>query len=359
MIKSRIKRFNNRFYPKKIFFSPEWLVLGVNNICNLHCKMCDVGLQNNDTNFAVNLTGTQPLNMPLELTKKIIDQSSKYFRNCKIGFAFTEPLVYPHLIESLDYANNKGRYTTITTNALNLKRKVDDLVHAGLNEIFISLDGPQDIHNEIRGNKKSFQSALEGIETFMEKSNSPEISVFCCITEWNIGHLKEFADFFKNYKLKSLGFMHTNYSTNEIAQIHNLTFGHNYPATYSSTGEVNFANMDLNKLWEEISDIKSESYPFKVIFSPEIKYEKGLDLFYHHPEIKIGKSCNDIYRNIMIKSDGSVIPAHGRCYNLTIGNLYQNNLKEIWNSSVLNEFRKTLNKQGGLLPACSRCCSAF
>ena len=35
MIKEKIKSINKRYYPKKIFFAPEWIVLGVNNICNL------------------------------------------------------------------------------------------------------------------------------------------------------------------------------------------------------------------------------------------------------------------------------------------------------------------------------------
>ena len=61
----------------------------------------------------------------------------------------------------------------------------------------------------------------------------------------------------------------------------------------------------------------------------------------------------------MIKSDGSVIPAHGRCYNITLGNLYENSIKEIWNSKTLNKLRLDLKKAGGLFPACSRCCSSF
>jgi radical SAM protein with 4Fe4S-binding SPASM domain len=86
---------------------------------------------------------------------------------------------------------------------------------------------------------------------------------------------------------------------------------------------------------------------------------EDFDVFYHHPEQLIGNSCNDIYRNIMIKSDGSVIPAHGRCYNLQLGNIYEESLKEIWHSKVLSTFRKDLENAGGLMPACSRCCSAF
>jgi len=112
-------------------------------------------------------------------------------------------------------------------------------------------------------------------------------------------------------------------------------------------------------LRDEIIEINKSDYPYTISFSPEINTEDDLNTFYNQPEKLIGKICNDVYRNIMIKSDGSVIPAHGRCYNLTIGNIYDNSLKEIWNSKTVADFRKDLMNAGGLLPACSRCCSAF
>ena len=161
---AKIEALNHRIYPQKLFHAPHWLVLGVNNICNLHCKMCDVGLKINDTNFAVNLTGTKPINMPLELIQKIMDQAAMYYPNVKLGYAFTEPLIYPHLIESLAYANERNLFTSITTNALNLKHKAAGLVDSGLDELYISLDGPEEIHNHIRGHKNSYGRAIEGIK---------------------------------------------------------------------------------------------------------------------------------------------------------------------------------------------------
>jgi len=360
MFKSSIlKKANARWLPKHLFYAPDWLVLGVNNVCNLHCKMCDVGLGNNETVFAQNLTGTQPLNMPLALITKIIDETARLFPGTKLGYAFTEPLVYPHLIESLALAQQHDLYTTITTNALTLPQKAEALSDTGLNEIFISLDGPEDIHNYIRGNERSFQKAVEGIEKLLSLKKRPEISVFCVITEWNIGHLVEFVDFFKSMPLKEIGFMHTNFTPEWLANEHNEKYGSLYPATFSNTGEISIENMDLDRLWGEIEKIKSRSYPFRVSFSPELKSAEQLKEFYLNPSVLFGKRCNDAFRNIMIKSDGSVIPAHGRCYNLTLGNLHSDDLNAIWNSAVAKQFRSDLNSAGGLLPACSRCCSAF
>lgn len=355
----KAKNANIRFYPKKLFFGPEWLVLGVNNICNLHCKMCDVGVNYNQSNFFENLMGSWPINMPMELITRVIEQAARFYPRTKLGYAFTEPLIYPHLIKSLTLAQHHELYTSITTNALTLKRHAKALAVAGLQDIFISLDGPQAIHNEIRGHKSSFQRALQGIEALLMEETPPQISIFCVITEWNIGHLCDFINELKQLPLKQLGFMHTNYTPESLAASHNLVFGNEYPATASNMEEINLENMDLALLWEEMQQVKAMDVSFPITFSPELPHRAALEQFYHHPEIKIGKRCGDAFRTIMIKSDGSVIPAHGRCYNLTLGNLYEHSLKEIWNSSTAAKFRNTLIKAGGLLPACSRCCSAF
>lgn len=359
MLTKAIKAANTRYLPGKVMFSPEWLVLGVNNICNLHCKMCDVGVDFNQSNFFTNLVGSKPLNMPLELLQQVMDQAARYFPEVKLGYAFTEPLIYPDLQESLQYANGLGLYTSITTNALTLKKQAPGLVDGGLNEIFISLDGPPEIHNEIRGHKSSFRRAMEGMEVLLSHDLRPEISVFCVITEWNIGHLVEFVEIFRNIPLKQIGFMHTNYTPQELADRHNMLHGAKYPATASNMEEINLGRMNLDVLYEEMQVLKNGDYPFPISFSPEIESREQLEVFYHHPEVLFGRRCNDIFRNIMIKSDGSVIPAHGRCYNLSIGNLHENNLRELWNSKVISTFRQDLSKAGGLLPACSRCCSAF
>lgn len=353
-----LKYINRNYFSKKYYFAPNWIVLGVNNVCNLHCKMCDVGTQNLNTNFAQNLIGTSPLNMPLDLLKKVIDQTRAYYPKAKIGYAFTEPLVYPYLQESLAYCKSKKLYTSITTNGLTLKKHAEQLVKNGIGEINISLDGPLEIHNHIRGNQKSFQKAIEGIEEVFKINPKQNISVYCVITEWNIGELVNFIKYLKQFPLKNIGLMHANFTTNEIAESHNLLFKDNYFATTSNLDEVNFDNYNFELLWQEISQIK-EFEDKRIVFSPEIESFDKLKEFYFDPQVKIKKECREVYSSIMIKSDGSVIPAHGRCYNLTIGNLYQNDLNEIWNSAVMTTFRKDLNENNGMLPACTRCCSAL
>ena len=321
--------------------------------------MCDVGVSYADSNFYTNLMGTEPVNMPIDLLKNIIDQTAQFFPKTKLGFAYTEPLIYPHLMEGLVYAKRKNLFTNLTTNALNLKIKAKELTKNGLNEIGISLDGPPEIHNEIRQNKRSFERAMEGIEVLLTENSRPEISIYCVITEWNVGHLERMLGIFKDIPLKHFGFMHSNFTTEPMVAAHRAMLGEEYPATQSNISDTHIEDLDLELLWEEIQNIKAQKYNFPVSFSPEISNFPDVQTFYQNPAKPMGKLCLDSFRLMMIKSDGSVIPNHGRCYNLEVGNVYKDTLPEIWNSPIFGNFRKDLTQAGGLFPACNRCCSAF
>ena len=39
-------------------------------------------------------------------------------------------------------------------------------MQAGLGRLNVSIDGPREVHNEIRGRKKSYERAVEGISIF-------------------------------------------------------------------------------------------------------------------------------------------------------------------------------------------------
>jgi MoaA/NifB/PqqE/SkfB family radical SAM enzyme len=350
---------NATWYPQRIFQPPKWLVLGVNNTCNLHCKMCDVGVNFTQSNFFENLMGSRPLHMPFELFRTIVDQAHGYFPKVKLGFAFTEPLIYTHLDEALRYCSSKKVFSSITTNGLGLKKWAPLIHEVNVGELNISLDGPPEIHNYIRGNPHSFSMAIEGVEALQRLKSKVPVNVYCVITEWNAGALREFLNLLSPYGIRRVGLMHANFTPRHIAETHNAVFGGIYPATVSNISDTSNEAMDTGSLWDEIMAIKRTSWKFEVEFFPDVSSRADLERYYKMPASFIGRRCMDIFSNLMIKSNGDVIPAHGRCFNLTVGNLYKQDLKAIWNSHIISQFRTTVSRNGGLLPACSRCCSSF
>jgi MoaA/NifB/PqqE/SkfB family radical SAM enzyme len=338
---------------------PEWLVLGVNNLCNLHCLMCDVGLGNTGTTFYANLMGTRPVNMPLALIERIVDQAAAYWPGVKVGFAFTEPLIYPHLFDAVAMARDRGLHSAITTNGLQLDRKAAPLAAAGVDELFVSLDGPPDVHDRIRGHAGAFGRAFAGLEVLTRLAAGPRCSVFCVVSEWNADRLVAFAERFRGMPLRKLGFMHALFTPQALADAHNAAYGDRYPATAANVGQHDAAHIDFAALAGEVERLRTGDFGFPIVFSPDLRTADDLRRFHLEPATPIGRRCNDVDRTLMIKSDGSTVPAHGRCYNLDAGNVYERTLPEIWHGAALTRLRHDLEAAGGLLPACSRCCSAF
>ena len=62
---------------------------------------------------------------------------------------------------------------------------------------------------------------------------------------------------------------------------------------------------------------------------------------------------------MLIETDGSVVPAHGRCFHTIMGRVTDEPLNDTWNSPRLAGFRKVLKEHGGTLPACARCCGVI
>ena len=338
---------------------PGHVVLGVNNFCNLRCVMCDVGTGNAETNFGANLMGAQTRSMPLELFHRIADDMAAFCPDARMGFAFTEPLAWKPLGEALAYAAALGLHTTVTTNGLLLPKRAGELVAGGCRGLFVSLDGPATLHDQIRRHHGSFARAVEGIRAVAAMPNAPKISVFCTISEYNVGHLKTFLTDISDLPLKQVGLIHNNFVTPAMASEHNALYGAIYPATASNAFESNPTSIDVTRLADELTNIKATTWPFKVSMQPDLSSEPDLDIYYRHPSQFVGRRCHDAFRILMVDADGESVPVHGRCYRFPIANVRDIGLEGIWKHAGIEGLREMLNEAGGLLPACSRCCGGF
>jgi len=352
-----LRRLNERVVPGHLLMGPANIVLGVNNFCNLHCRMCDVGTGHGQTNFGANLVGAKTANMPVELFHRIAGEVAATWPRARLAFVYTEPLAWAPLGEALAYARGHGLFTSVTTNGLLLPRRAKEV--AVTNALAVSLDGPETIHDSIRRHKGSFARAVQGIEMVAAQNPSPEISVYCTITQWNVGSLRSFLADMRHLPLKRVGLIHNNFVTPGQAEEHNRLHGETLPATPSNVFEADPGAIDLDLLSQELSEIAASRYPFAVKIQPHHTTLEALETYYRHPEILLGRRCQDAFRSLMIDADGEVIPVHGRCFRFPIANVRDQSLTQLWNHDAVSSLRKTLAQAGGLLPACSRCCGGF
>jgi len=104
-----------------------------------------------------------------------------------------EPLLYRHLDEVLAVAKSLGMGTTITTNGTLLDRERCERLRGLVDICAISLDGPPDLHNEIRNSSQAFDRLLSGLRSI--KAVGVPFGVIHTLTRRSWDHLLWIAEF--------------------------------------------------------------------------------------------------------------------------------------------------------------------
>jgi len=130
---------------RKIYIEPTTL-------CNLDCRTC------------IRHTWKESQgHMPWEVFESLLAGLTAFPQVRTMSFAgFGEPLFHPRIVDMIRIASERGMRTEITSNALLLTPAlVADLIHAGLNQFVVSIDGASD---ETFGNIRSNASVREVIK---------------------------------------------------------------------------------------------------------------------------------------------------------------------------------------------------
>ena len=149
---------------------PLHLDIETTNLCNLRCVMCPRTKYLARRNWKWSPQGLG--SMDFDVYKSIIDQGAA-------GGAYSvklnmlgEPLVHPRVTDQVAYAHQQGLYVMINTNAMLLDEKMSaDLLEAGLDDVFFSLDAPNKAMFERIRPGARFETVLENIRRFVEIKN--------------------------------------------------------------------------------------------------------------------------------------------------------------------------------------------
>lgn len=137
-------------------YKPKLLRIELTNRCNAKCKMC----------WTQYMSRTSE-DMEFQLYKKIVDSCPSLTQVRPQGFG--EPLLYPRIVEVIDYATRKRLKTVLYTNVSLLDQEMaEGLLKAGLSQIVFSVDScDKDVFESLRVGLK-WETVLENIETFQK-----------------------------------------------------------------------------------------------------------------------------------------------------------------------------------------------
>ncbi len=338
---------------------PETVSLFLTYRCNLRCPMC--GQWGEKGSFRS--LGREVLSQGLTMDEieSLMDDLASFRPNLTLFGG--EPMLYRGWIDVVRMAKARGMRVNIVTNGVLLKDLVDEVIDSGLDEVVLSLDGPEDVHDRMRGVRGTFRKAMEGLrglKGMREKGHRvPLVSINCTIYEENFHRLKELVPVAEAAGAGSITFHHLLFLSRDACDDHNRIFeprfGNRCNDWYGFVRDE-LPRIDVDRLLREMEEIQRMKTPVKVSFYPNFT-EDEIRRYYGQwdfsPTSYSGR-CKSLWMTAYIFPDGSVRPYHSMEF--IPGNIRRERFTEIWNNERYREYRRFV-KRIRRFPVCSRGCT--
>lgn len=333
---------------------PSIIFVTINEHCNLKCKTCELGSKRDSYIYSYVKSKQE---MPLETFKRLIDTVK--ITKPEIFIVMVEPLLYPHIIEAVEYITAAGLKSQITTNGTLLSAYAKDLLMAGIGQINVSIDaGVADIHDTIRGVPGTFNRVMDGLNTILSLRRSingisTRVGINTVISEYNYFQLYEEVKNFKDLDLDFINFTHLSYITEDASKRHTARHP-DLAVSGTAVFECNPRRVDWRILDKQIKAIKRDFKDYTIGFIPEIT-DGELRKYYCESECNINgySRCYYPWRFSHVLPNGDIIPSV-RCFPIIMGNISDSNFSDIWNGKRYRGFRRRL-KKAKAFNICYRC----
>ena len=277
--------------------------------CNLRCPECPSGLRSFSRD-----TG----NLKIDFFRKVIDEiGDKLFY--LIFYFQGEPFINPAFLEMVNFAHRQNIYTITSTNGHFLDHvNAKATVESGLDRIIISVDGTtQDVYEAYR-KQGNLDKVIEGISNLVYwkeelKSTTPHIIIQFLVVRPNEHQIPEIYNLAKELRVDEVKL--------KTAQVYDYQNGN-----------------DL---------IPKNSKYSRYVLNKNGTYNLKHSLVNH---------CWKLWHACVITWDGIVVPC---CFDKDathrMGDLKNQQFKNIWNSQQYINFRKTLLKGRSEIDICTNC----
>src|ERR1035441_6633592 len=175
------------------------LVILPHSRCNCRCLMCDIWR----------------IRQIREITAADLAPHLASLRELKVRwvvFSGGEPLMHSHLSALAQMLRREGIRTTLLTAGLLLEQHAVQVVE-DIDDVIISIDGPEEIHDRIRGVPNAYRRLERGIHSLWERRTSIPIHGRCTIQRQNFRRLCDTVRAAHELELNSLSFLAADMAT--------------------------------------------------------------------------------------------------------------------------------------------------
>lgn len=272
-----------------------------------------------------------------------------------------EPFERPDAVEIIELISSLGLTVSFTTNGTLLTDEIiERLVKVkGITIMHFSLDGPQEIHDSIRG-KGNFAKTIANAQKVLalRKSGRPKVWANSVITNAMFGRTTDFVRTVQAAGFDRHVFQHLWFADRPTLDQHRKAlqddFGIVDTAAEGHLMELPGAEYG-RRAAEELEATRRAVYPFQMWTAPRLSVEEA-EKYYSDMKFCVVKSCGKPWAGVNIKADGSVLFCPDQWISYTVGNVRDAPLLELWNNDAAKKFRAKLNERG-LWPGCVHCCA--
>jgi MoaA/NifB/PqqE/SkfB family radical SAM enzyme len=339
------------------------IVLYVTTACNMRCAMCDIGQGNKRGIDHLRETQEHPY-FSLDLLNRLLNDP--YVRRRKLFFdlKIAEPLLHPDICEIVRLIKESGHTVQMATNGYLLPDKAEELLNAGLDFITVSIDGPEKVHDSIRGANGAYRNAIDGLRILNQDRNL-RIDVLYVISCLNDSEILNFFDAIgaEGIRIDLLKLQFMNFVSKEMRMKQNEEY--EIKTTESSIsdtvdpGKVNIA--ELHRQLDSIRSIKDRYENIRnLTIIPNLRSEKQIAQYFDTAgnKIKGNSKCTWPWERLVLTTDGRAL-IHTRCLDFCHGDFNQNSIGEIFHDDRIRSFRKEFRDLDYCYPACTRCCGVM
>ncbi len=238
-----------------------------------------------------------------------------------------------------------ARVTLLTTGLLLAKRA--DAVANGVDEIIVSIDGPEQVHDLVRRVKGGHQLIGKGIEAVRQRRPEMPIHARSTIQKANHHVLRQTVAGAKALGFDSISFLATDLTSQ--------AFNRDVVWPILRQDEVALSRSEVEVLEEEVEALvreNAEDFRMRYIVESPEKMRRIARRFREHlgDYAPVAPMCNAPWVSAVVEVDGTVRPCF---FHQKIGNLAGNTLEQVINGDEARRFRASLDVESN--PICQRC----
>ena len=187
------------------------LILNPHSRCNCRCTMCDIW----------KTTKAQEISVA-DLRRQLA--SIERLKVQWVVFSGGEALMHSDLWSLVDLLRERKIRITLLSSGLLLGRHAAALVKS-VDDVIVSLDGPPEIHNSIRGVPGAFEITAAGIASIFERDPHFRVSARCTVQRSNFRHVRETVDAAQRLGLHSISFLAADVDSSAFARLNGWPMG--------------------------------------------------------------------------------------------------------------------------------------